>query len=422
MKNKKILFYTANGVGLGHLRRTSLIAESIKEIEPNAKIFFVTMCPRVVFLDALEISYKKISPITDKMLVEENYQEFKKAKTRNELVLKKAIQEFKPSVIVADIHCFVNFSFPQSILLPEFTRIKKILIFRKGDKTSFVKLLKNYQSKKGYQDSIIEKFDSKALNQVLPMRLFVGLDKLNLFDKIILPHTEKKLKKVLPKSVLKKTKRDSKFVFAGPIFRKINKKEIKACREKHNIAEKDFLVTCILGGGGELVYGKCESVVGLAISLLKNIEKILKIKANIKVIIVTGPLFKYTKILAEFPSVKKKIVRIVQYEESLLELMRLSKLIITPVGYNAGNEIIEARTPALLYPLVRGDQEEQQERARQFELLGIAKVLRSPQPDKLARVIKECIREREKMQKQFEKLPKPKSGNKKAARKILLTA
>ena len=38
----KILFYTVNGVGLGHLNRCLVLADAIKKLDPSVDIFFIT--------------------------------------------------------------------------------------------------------------------------------------------------------------------------------------------------------------------------------------------------------------------------------------------------------------------------------------------------------------------------------------------
>ena len=114
---KRILFYTANGVGLGHIRRTSLIAQSIRQIEPKTQIKFITMCTKPVFLEELGFDYELLQPITDQLLKPEKYEDFKRAKLANEDKLRMALDKFKPHTAVVDIHCFSNFTYPQSLLL-----------------------------------------------------------------------------------------------------------------------------------------------------------------------------------------------------------------------------------------------------------------------------------------------------------------
>ena len=76
---KKILFYTANGVGLGHLRRSCLIAEKIRS--ENVKIILVTSAfsPQIFgkFFDSLI----RLIPLSDKLL--DSPSKTRKARVKN---------------------------------------------------------------------------------------------------------------------------------------------------------------------------------------------------------------------------------------------------------------------------------------------------------------------------------------------------
>jgi len=382
---KKILFYTANGVGLGHLRRTSLIAQSIINLNPKIDIFFTTMCQKIFFLSEMKIPYIKLNHLTDELL--KNKRQFDKTKTFNEKVFLEIVGRYRPEMIIIDVHLF-GFSFPKIVLSPAFKDITKVLIFRKGDKESFCRILRENKE-------IIDKF-----------------------KKIILPHSLIELKETLPRKIFNKITKDRRFVITGSIFRELNQKRIKRCRSKYNISDEDFLITVTLGGGGEFIKGKCETPANIIFSFVKNYKKIKKIIPNVRVIINIGPLFYHNK---KLEAIKKQYnIKVLSYEKNLLELMHLSKLVISPASYNTCNEIIEAKTPAILIPLLR-DNNEQLERALYLEKKGIINILYNNSDDQFIDLITDCRKNLDKMKNNFRKFSDWKQGNNKAAKEILKT-
>lgn len=380
---KKILFYTANGVGLGHLRRTSLIAQSIKRLTPDTEIFFATMCREVAFLKELGIPYLKLKHLTDNLL--DNKREFAKAKASNERVFLELIRRYRPAIIVFDVHSdfyLFDFPFPKFILSSFFGQIIKILILRKGDKESLGRILKQ------------------------------GKEVIGQFRKIILPHSMSELRETLSQKTFQRVVGSKKFVISGPIFKKLDLNKIKRCRNKYNIPSCDFLITLTLGGGGKFEKGKCQAPDKIVKTFLAVFPSLNKKIPNLKAIIITGPYFQ--KINHKIPSG----IKIVKFEKNLLELMHLSKLVISPAGYNTCNEIIEAKTPAILTPLLRGNNE-QFERAAYLEKKGIVKVFDNSSVDKLLNLIMDCQKNLDKMRKNFDGFSGWGYGNNKSAQEIL---
>lgn len=384
---KKILFYTANGVGLGHLRRTSLIAESIKNLDPNVDILFATMSKKVFFLDKLKIPYVKLKCLTDNLL--KNKRQFDKVKLFNKKKFLEIIKKYKPDLIVLDVYLF-GFSFPEIILSPSFDKITKVLILRKGDKKNFYQVIKE---------------NRKIINK---------------FEKIILPHSLSELKETFSKKVFDDIIKDKKFIITGPILKKLNLEKIKKCRNRYNISNKDFLITLTLGGGGEFIKGRCETPTNIISNFIKNYKKLKKEIPETKVIINTGPLFKYSEKLKIIKNQSDRNIKIVSYEKDLLELIYLSKLVISPASYNICNEIIQTKTPAILTPLLRGNNE-QFEKALYLEKKGIIKIFKNDYSSELLNLIISCKRDLEKMKLNFKKFSDWKQGNNKATKIILET-
>lgn len=385
----KILFYTANGVGLGHIRRSSLIAKSILEVDKNSEVFFVSMCKDASFLDELNIPYSKLTPVSDKII--KNYDENKRCKKINEKKIVEIINDFKPNKIVLDIHVFANFSFPDSVSLEEYRSIEKILIYRMTNKESFV--------------SNFDKFN----------------DKFSTFNKIIIPHSREEIRRVLSHADYQKLSKNDIVSFSGPIFRKLDRSVLPGLKKSYNLNTESFNITVALGGGGELIEGKCETPAGIILKFLNNYDNLNKLCPNVNIIVVTGPLFKHKKIVNIITRKYCRNVKLVKYEKNLMELFSLSDFVVSPIGYNAGNEIIEAKTPALLVPLLRGENNgnEQMERAKYLEKFGFVKVYNSEEGDDFDKKFMECITDMDKMKKSFDNFSYKESGNNKSAEKIL---
>jgi len=245
-------------------------------------------------------------------------------------------------------------------------------------------------------------------------------DKFKIFDKIIIPHSKEEMIKTLSKKDYKKCAKNDIISFSGSIYRKLDKNILPALKKSYNLIDKNLNITIALGGGGELKKGLCETPATIILKFLATCDDLLKLYPNIKIVLVTGPLFRYKKLLE---TIKKhiSIIKIVKFEKNLMELFSLSDLVISPVGYNAGNEIVEAKTPALLVPLFRGDDNgnEQMERAKNLEKFGFVKVFNLQKGNDFKKSLLMCIPDIEKMKKSFKKLQNIKSGNIKAAKIIL---
>jgi len=379
----KILFYTSNVVGLGHLRRTSLIAQSIKETDPKTDILFITLCKKAHFLNELNIPYVKLQHPTDNLLEIEEYSKLKKTIESNKDKLIKTVSDFRPDIIVVDVFLF-GFSFPYGILLQKFNKISKILILRIGDGKSLYRILQK----------------NKEI--------------INKFSKIVLPHSSEELRNILPKTVYDSLIRDKKFSITGPIVEKINQDNIKKCRRKYNISKNDFLITITLGGGGELINGRCESPLNIVKNFIKIYEELKNLIPNIKVILCTGPLFQHNN---KIKRIKNKI-KVVNFEKHLLELIHLSSLVIASAGYNISNEIIRAGTPAILIPLSRNSVE-QFERASYLEKKGVVKICYGNSLSNLKNLVISCKKDLGEMHSNITKFPDLGCGKEKAASLIL---
>jgi len=377
---KKILFYTANGVGLGHLQRAYLLAEKLKS--RKIELILVTLARSPQIFGKLFDYCIKLTPLSDNLF--KNPAQVKKTRLANGKKLAKALKKFKPDIIVADFYLTSSFAFSIFKYALDQFPVKSIFIWRLNDKQKF-----------------INDFDKEN-------------KKLDYFQKIILPHTHKEIEDLLSLSLVKEIKKNKKFEIAGPIFQRIDNKKIAFCREKYKIHQNDFLITITVGGGGKLKVGQCDNPSKIIKQSLDIYPSLVKKIDNLKIVIITGPYFE------GFKKKSSSKLRFIRFEKNLLELIKLSKLVISSAGYNTCNEIVVTKTPAILIPLQRGDNE-QFERASYLSKKGVVKALRDDSLDNLLDLILGCKKNLKKMKNKFENLSNWKRGNKKAAKIILKT-
>ena len=206
------------------------------------------------------------------------------------------------------------------------------------------------------------------------------------------------------------------FEITRAVFREVDRNKLKNCKKKYKISSKDFLITIVLGGGGELKVGKCESpekIIDIFFGIFKKLEDKI---TNLKVVISTGPYY-YKKNIDKH-SLEEHPVEVVDFEENMLELMSVSDLVISSAGYNACQEIIQAKTPAILVPLWRKNKE-QFERSEYLKTKGVVDVLEDNSFSSLLGLIEKSYKNLKKMKKNFSDFSDLKSGNKKIAQKIL---
>ncbi len=381
MNNKKILFYATNGMGVGHLERIRLISEAIRDLDKSADFLFVTMSKAAELILEKSANFIKLLNLSDELL-EDNARLFHTQQI-NRGIFSAILNSYRPDLLVADIFLIPFDFFPIFPFLRRKNKTKKVFIFRKGDSRSFSDLLEKEQKL------------------------------LDCFDGIIFPHSSEEIKESLPGEIFPEIKNNPKYFISGPIYRKLDIQKINYCRKKYGISSRDFLLTITFGGGG--AYRRCEIPAEITENFLKISGGLFRKIPNLKIIFITGPLFK-KRIAAQ--SFSDKNLKIVNFEENLVELIYLSKLVISSAGYNTCNEIIEARTPAILIPMKRTDGE-QIERVRQLEKYGIARSLTDYSYKAMEDLIIECKNNLKSMKKNFKYFQKRKPGNKIAAKMIL---
>ena len=184
---------------------------------------------------------------------------------------------------------------------------------------------------------------------------------------VIVPHGEEEFDSPLPAHIRKRT------AFVGPIVRLPTRAGKEAIRRKYDIAPGDFVLTSTAGGGGftetaSRVFQAARAAHALLRPLLPTLRHV----------VVLGP--QCTLPVDPLPG-----MTVVRSEPELVNLFALSSLVVAESGYNTVNELRVVKTPAVFIPGPR-TYDDQEERARALEALGLARVS-TGSPDDMAKQI-----------------------------------
>jgi len=365
---KKVLFYTTNGMGLGHLRRAQLLAGELKNKDKNVEISLITSAVYPEIFGSFFNHLIRLDPLNDDLMKSPS----KTLSTRleNGDRLEKGVRKIRPDLIVVDFHLSSPFNFSP------LNHIHSLGIF--PDKSIFIWRVK--EIKKIISDIKKEK------------------DKLNYFRKIIIPYSLMEIKQFFLDEAVQKIEDSPRFEICNPIFKKIDKKKISDCRLKYGIKRNSYVITITLGGGGASKESNCESGEKIIKNFLKIYPSLSRKIAGLKVVVVGGPYLNQ-----RYESLDH--LRFIDFEENLLELMRASDLVISTAGYNTCNELIESKAPSILVPLIR-DGQEQFERANFLRENGISESIENISSDKLFRTVIKCKDNLKKMTASFRNFSK----------------
>ncbi|MBF0504817.1 MAG: glycosyltransferase [Candidatus Omnitrophica bacterium] len=352
----KLLIHAIDGVGLGHLVRTLEIAKALLSQIKDAQIIFVT---NSAFPEPLLRAGFKVYKLTlnTKMVLD--------GKVSHESYLR---------INYLRIRAIISREQPEMILMDsEFNRPLVDFCFESKLKTCFV--LRNttdqnldYLSQKGFLDKV---------------------------DLVLVPHSEEEVSPRQRTILLKN--RNTHFV--GPIVRSVGK--IKRATKDGTLR---ILITFSTGADIPQ-HAKLFSKVSDFLAELKKQEMCID-DTKIQVAIVTGPYFKKGSCDLHGFDYKK-------FEVDLPGIMAGHDLVVSPAGYNLINEIISTKTPALLVPVDRKE-DDQYARARSLEDKGCAVIVKDGIWDCLKSLIADHKLER--MRRAF---PDMTQGNIVAAKRLI---
>jgi len=217
-------------------------------------------------------------------------------------------------------------------------------------------------------------------------RRFAALKKgLGLFDRIIVPHDEGDLP-----GDQRRFLRGLGAVFAGPIVD-------PAARPRRG-GRRNILIT--LGSGAGIPENR--PLFSAADAFLRSLREDGPVidGRRVSVEVVTGPFYRGACDLSGF--------KVRSTTPSLARDMCRAKVVISGAGYNTINEIVSTRTPAVVIPLPRRE-DDQWARAAALERLGCVRIARKG----VLAPLRGILREWESYHARF---PRIKSGNRRAAR------
>ena len=331
----RIIMFSINGIGLGHLSRTINIANSIKKINKDVDILFITKSKSTFLLKKHKYNFVQIENEFDDYSV-----------TKNSKIIKEITTMFKPNIFIIDSPA-IEYCLPEIISFGnEFCNIKKIYILRHQ-------------------------------KEFLMRDLFLYGEKY--FSKILIPHIEEEFFAYSPyaentKELILSSK---KIEFVGNIFKEIDKVKITKIKEKYNVNDGDYLI--VINGGGGGLDNFSDSPKKIFQKINKMYEMLNEKIKNLKIIIITGPYFnEQISINPEIQTVKE--------EENNLELFSLSKFVISSAGYNSFNELWGIKKPTLFIPLKRGC-EDQSLRVKNLEKKGAAILIKDDLSDLEEKVV-----------------------------------
>ena len=298
----RVVFYSSNGVGLGHVMRGINIAKELRRIV-DCEIIFVTNTPFEEIFKEEGFHFVKgganpIDLIDDGVLPEDYLK-------KNEDFLLSVLKKLSPHIVVFD-----------SLIMPNVLRyirernIFLVYVFREIKDQSYFFRHRDYL-----------KYFNLALLTCINDPSFIRDVRGAGFNK-------------------------SNFFYLGHIFREPDQSKAKELKRKYKKEDDQMLVTITSGGGGfpkgaDHFFSSLAAIAGKINSERCKTKKPFK---KLRWLFIKGPLFRGRIALPG-------AIEVYDYESNLPELFSISDLIISTGGYNSVNEIIAARTPALIYPL-----------------------------------------------------------------------
>ncbi len=327
----KLLIHAINGVGLGHLVRTLEIAKALSAQTLDAEIVFVTNSafPDLIRREGFKVYQLKYhtNMVLDGTMSYETYLQ------ANYLRIRALIKKERPDMVLMDS----EFNGPLVDFCYE-NKIKTCFVLRRTTDQNF-----NHLCQKGFLDKV---------------------------DLVLVPHTEEEISPAQRKILSK----HRNVHFVGPILR-------SAGKIKKMTRDGVFRILITFAAGSDIPENKelYSKVSGFLAELKKRKMRIGA--KGVSVTIVAGPFFKKGACDLHGFDYKK-------FEDDLPRVMAGSDLVISPAGYNSINEIIFTKTPALLIPLAR-QEDDQYARAKSLEDKGCAVIVKSGIWESLERLMAE---------------------------------
>lgn len=304
----KILASAINSIGIGHLSRLIAICDTMRRLDPDLKVLFLTEISDFRLLQTYGFPYYFVPP--PKKIA--NDSEYKKIGV-------KMASEVRLSVIDS--------------------------------------IVKNYEPDLVLHDSLVDRAIFDASKRIHARQAFVTRSRRNLPEIFRDYNSELSEMGLVILAEMKNDNIDSEFNFnfynSGQIIRRHPSSiEMGKIRKKYMLSGKEPVITISNGGGAN--FGSFEdNYWDVMLNVLENLDKNGK---EIKVITIAGPM----GIIPKLPRLKHLDTTAVDYEPNLIDLFSVSTLNICRGGYNTINELAAVGAEAICVPAQRHSDDQAQ--------------------------------------------------------------
>ena len=315
---KYVLFYTVNGLGLGHLTRCLAIARQLKKQNPSLVPLFFTSSEGSNLLYQEGFAYYKVPSKTiarETKLLKRNL-----AISYSEM-LTSLVNTYRPVALVVDTFPLGAMNDLLSVLgLP--LKWKKFFIHREQ-----MNMDKN------------------------------KIETQNFYDYIIAPHSKGSTKIPVPTS-----KKEDLFWSNEILIReKSELQSRKEIRKNLGVEEDENLLLINLGGGGDMTTTENYKQI---FDLILNSSSLLRQK-KIRLFIPKPPLNSTNELKEVFSKLPPSTLSFSHFP--LMELMPAVDFAISATGYNTFHELLACKIPTIFIPKVRGYDDQYGRAKRAFD-------------------------------------------------------
>jgi predicted glycosyltransferase len=353
----RILMYSHDSYGLGHLRRTLALAESFVEHDPGASVLILTgstvsgtfRMSRGIDVVKLPSAVKVANGVYEPSRMSIEFEHLRNLRSR--LILSSA-ESFEPDAFVVD-----------KTPLGMKREVASTLEFLRDERPSTLTVL-------GLRDVLDD--PARVRRHWRDARIDEAIERL--YDLILIYGPREVYDPLpeygLPAAILRRSHYVG-YVGRGPTL-----------EEAPDIRVRQGYVLVTAGGGGD------------GFRLLKNyLESLIEPEPSFQSVVVTGPLMDEES--------KRKIdrlsqglrVRVFEFRADMERLIQRARAVVGMGGYNTTTELLAARKPALIVPRVE-PRVEQLIRAQRLASLGLVEMIhpRDLTPDLLRSKVEELVR------------------------------
>ncbi|MFQ6104964.1 MAG: glycosyltransferase family protein, partial [Candidatus Glassbacteria bacterium] len=342
----KLLMYSHDTFGLGHIRRTLLIADSLSEAFPDLYTLILTGSSMIHSLRIPpKTDYIKLPCLTKlsngSYLPKYLKQYSNSIKTLRREIIFKTLNEYRPDFVLVDkAPVGVTGELLESLIYLKQKQPETRLILGIRDILDDPQQVKKEWAKHSVYEALDLLYDeiwvygSKEINDVVEE---YGLSR----------------------SVMKKVH------FCGYLERKMPASDPEEIKRKLGVDDGQ-MVLVTLGGGGD-----GHDLIGTFIEAVSR----LPVKENVHSLIITGPDFSDSKLLSLIHRQNGASGPILKdYTTSILDYMNAADLVVSMAGYNTVCEILSLGKKAIVVPRVQ-PRKEQLIRATKFSRMGLLKMI-----------------------------------------------